>query len=390
MDKIKCCNEYLKLKSKDGYHCYVCQTCNKKGVGKTEKEAIDKFHESSSSINALTEIPKNSNGLMVWANNNMPALLRDSAQFIDKPATKRMIEKNIRYISTHTGLTKVWESKEGRESINHALSESLYYAAIMPQMGSIVPFGKTAEFVPAVECFKFALETGKNAPLKDINILLIHENDQRKTTIKEGNFSIEIDIGIPRGDIIAVVVYATRDDTKKQIGEVYDVERLMKKAEHHSPSYRSYLIEKEDFNRQKTEGKLKKDSTGREYLEKKIEYMKDGQKKTWDKKIYEHDIINPYDGPDRPEMLRKSAGKSFLAPYMKTRNASAMATEWDEDKNLNSDNDIDKAADNVLKNAAKQFGDMDESKIEDAEIVEESQKSNSSLFDDIDKKNQGA
>ena len=44
-------------------------------------------------------------------------------------------------------------------------------------------------------------------------------------------------------------------------------------------------------------------------MEKKIP-KNDGS--TWNKKIYGDDITNPYDGPDRPEMLKKSAGKSPL------------------------------------------------------------------------------
>ncbi len=48
---------------------------------------------------------------------------------------------------------------------------------------------------------------------------------------------------------------------------------------------------------------------------------------TWVKKIFREDITNPYDGADRPEMLRKVAGKSFLQPYMRVRNSTAAMDE---------------------------------------------------------------
>jgi len=132
----------------------------------------------------------------------------------------------------------------------------------------------------------------------------------------------------------------------------------------HSPAYKNYIQEKEDFQRAKVEGKLKKDDNGREYFEKKFP--------TWTKKVYFEDIVNPYDGPDRPEMLRKSAGKSFFRQFVRTRNAFAMSEEL---------SDIDdgeptrmKTCDNVLNRATGQFSGSREPEIKDADIVVEPEK----------------
>ena len=303
--------------------------------------------------------PKNGNELIKWSNDNMPALLERSSPVLEKPATERMIKKNMRYIAKHPGLEKIWKSTEGQESILHAYGESLEHAATMPEMGSIVPFGNYAEFVPSIECYLFLLGNGKNAPFEDINIVLIHENDKTNITQSDGVFNVEMQMGFPRGEIIAVAVYATRKDTGKRIGEVYDVERLMQKAFVHSAGYKKYILDKEDWSRMKAEGKLKKDHAGRYYMEKKGKYG--------DYKVYEHDIVNPYDGPDRPEMLKKAAGKSFFRPFMRTRNAMAMAEEWKEED----EKDVETVADNILQKASEQF-----ENVVDAEVVETKEETN--------------
>ena len=367
---MTCCNNKIEIKNgksngKDMFYA-ECPTCHKKHKSESRAEVENYFSpeiHTTSKTWELAPIPTKPADIVKWGNNNLPSLISQSAQFIDKPATNRLIEKNLRYVSGLTGKSwdKIWATKEGQESISYALSESLYHAAILPDMGSIVPFGSIAEFVPSIECYKFALETGRNAPFKDIQIDLIHENDQTENSQKDGNFIIEIKRGIPRGDIIAVVVSAVRNDTGKRIGEIYDVERLIKKAEAHSPSYKNFLIDRDGFNRMKVEGKLKTDNDGRLYYEKVIPKQDGG---SWTKKIYEMDIQNPYDGADRPEMLRKAAGKSFFRPYMKTRNASAMADEWQSDP-IETRED---AADHVLSRASSQFA---TGKVSDAEIVSE-------------------
>lgn len=369
--KLTCCGKHIKpqkgkSESKGDYVYFKCPECGRSGIGKTQEQAEKEFRKSTTmAIKTLAPIG-NKQSLFQWAEKNLPVLLDRSAQFIDKPATKRMIEKNIRYISNLSGYSwdKVWKSPEGQESISHAFSESLYYAATLPEMGSIVPYGTTAEFIPSVECFRFALETGKGAPFVDIEIFTIHENDQHKKYRKNGNLVVDIEYGTPRGDLLQVVVMATKNDTNKIIGEIYDEPYLLEKARHHSPSYRQFLIEKEYFQKMKTEGKLKMDEMNLVYMEKPIK-KKDGS--TWDKKTYEHDIKNPYDGPDRVQMLIKSAGKTFFRPYMKVRNAAAMADEWNGD-DIEDEITRNQAADNVLSSAQKQFN-TNSSNIKDAEIV---------------------
>jgi hypothetical protein len=319
--------------------------------------------------------PKNANELMVIVNKNIDIFVDRSSPVQEKPATKKMIDKNMRYIAKHTGLEKLWSTEEGRESILHAFGESLEHAATMPEMGSIVPFGGGAEFIASVECYTHALTNGKNAPFEDINIVLVHENDKRDFGIKHGEFYIDLQGGIPRGEIIAVCVYAARKDTGKRIGEVYDVDRLLEKAFVHSPSYRSYVIEKEQFKKMEVEGKLKVDEHGKCYMEKTM-YKKGGG--TWTKKIYRHDLQNPYDGPDRPEMLKKAAGKSFFRPFMKTRNTIAMADEWLSDDAIQDEMTMEKAADDVLDKAAGQFDNVvDAEIIEDEEIIRYKKETNS-------------
>jgi hypothetical protein len=398
MTHITCCNQKIEIKSgkENGKTLFYaqCPICNKK-VKSEKKEEVEKyFQQSENQTYQLAKIPDKPQSIVEWGMNNLPALMKESAQFIDKPATRRMIEKNLRYVSNLSGSSwdKIWKTPEGQESINYALSESLYHAAILPEMGSIVPFGGIAEFIPGVECYKFALEQGNNSPFADIQIDLIHEKDKTDNYQEDGNFHIEIKRGIPRGEIIAVVVSGIRNDTGKRIGEIYDVDRLLEKAKQHSPAYRNYLQEKAEFTLKKVEGKLKKDAGG-EYYEKNIEYQKDGKKQSWNKKVYEHDITNPYDGPDRPEMLRKAAGKSFFRPYMKVRNAAAMAQEWQQEQ----PETREQAADQVLNRAAQQFSFTETVKgkddnIQDAEIVEDEKTDESAtpesepddLFDETD------
>ena len=101
----------------------------------------------------------------------------------------------------------------------------------------------------------------------------------------------------------------------------------MDKATTHSASYRAYRADLAAFEAAKVAGKLKTED-GREYVEKAIPKRDGG---TWNKKIFREDITNPYDGPDRPEMLRKVAGKSFLQPYMRVRNSTAAMDELSTD-----------------------------------------------------------
>ena len=376
---MKCCNKELKLQTgkQDGKEMvyYICDTCGRKGKGKNQKEAETEFNDSIPGLNKIEKAvnymltPIVRKDIFSWSEKNRSALMQQSANFIDRPATVRMIEKNIRYVSNLSGKAwdKVWSTPEGQESISYALSEANYHAAILGEMGDLVPFSSSCEFIPSVECYKFGLESGKGAPFKDIQIYNIFENDQTDAGIKDGNFYINLKHGFPRGDIISVAVYATRTDSGKTIGDIYDVTRLLEKAEQHSPSYKSYLKDKEDFLLLRTSGKLDKDKAGRECIAKKGKYG--------EYFLYESDLKNPYDGPDRPEMLRKATGKSFFRPYMKTRNAMAMAEEWSEETDLT----MDMAADSVLDKSMSQFESeghptkdpQNAMKIKDAEIIKD-------------------
>lgn len=382
---MKCCNKTLKLQTgkQDGKELvyYVCDDCGRKGKGIDQKEAEKFFKDSKSANQEKVEpesnvavnttatfelIPKTDNAIDIWFETYLQIMIYNSPPTQNKEATERMLRKNIKYVKkiiSDTKFKKVTSTVEGMESITDAFGDALEMSAMLGEMGDIVPFGSTAEFIPSIECYKFGLETGKNAPFKDIDILLVHENDQViDNEISNGNYIFKYKPVIPRGEVIAVVVLATRTDSDKTIGEVYDVARLLEKAKVHSPSYKNYIIDKEDFKRMEVEGKLKTDNSGRKFMEKKFP--------TWTKKIYEHDIVNPYDGADRPEMLRKSAGKSFFRPYMKIRNSMAMSDEWSGE--TEEDSTFEQSADTVLNQARGQFQSPG---IKDAVIIPDNEKS---------------
>jgi hypothetical protein len=353
MNCPKCKKEIpVKFNEKEGLHFFYCADCKLGGKGKTEKEAGKKFLEAfnapvnaAAPANALVTIapPKNKGELSAWAVSNMAVLESRSAQFIDKPATKRMIEKNVRYAMT-AELKDAWSTPEGQESIVDALQESFEIGATLPEMGSLVPFGKTVEFIPSVNAYVFALTSGKNPPFQNINIECIYENDQFEIGNKNGNFNYEIKkVGFPRGDIKGVIVQAVETSTGRVIGDAYDEPRLMEKAKKHSKNYKYYLADMRALAEARTQGK--------DYIEK------------WGKKLYENDIQNPYVGADKPEMLKKLAGKSFFAPYMKVRNARAMDAEWGDDSAPVEEMSHKRTVNAVLDTALSQ--------VKDAEIVSE-------------------
>jgi hypothetical protein len=246
-----------------------------------------------------------------------------------------MVKKNVRYVQSLTGTAydRTWKTKEGQDSWVNAMEDALILGATLPDMGCIVPFGDVVEFIPDVEAYRFAVTTGSSAPFESLEIEPIYEKDQYKIGRKEGNFSIEFtSITANRGEVIAIAVYGKHKATGRVIGEVYPVDRLIEKARAHSISYRQYLQDVAAFEAAKIEGKVKS-YEGREYIERKIP-KKDGT--TWDKRVYKDEMHNPYEGADRPEMLRKLAGKSFLAPYIKTRNSTAAINELSADDDMGS------------------------------------------------------
>ncbi len=318
-----------------------CETCGRKGTGSTPEQARAIFDKSPSTAIANKIAPNrppvrfDAAHVAEFVAENAVELSSIVAPFVkeNRPMFDRMVKKNVRYVMGLEGNSwaKVWAGEDGRESIKDALDEAFMLGATLPDMGCFVPFGEVCEFIPDVEAYRFAVTTGSSAPFRNLEIEPIFDKDQYRITRKDGAFALEFtSILAERGDVKAIAVYGT-NRTGIQVGEVYPVSRLIEKARTHSQSYRSYLQDVQAFEVAKQEGKVKRDG-GREYIEKVIP-KKDGT--TWNKRIYLDELSNPYDGADRPEMLRKLAGKSFLAPYIKTRNSTAAIEELSESDDVN-------------------------------------------------------
>ena len=345
-----CCNQEVKKAKEanpDGSAKYTiwCESCGRIGTGATVKDSERAFDDwvSPEQSTATTPSPAPAKNKIAPAPSappqnpkNLPAYIAAktgeiatiTAPFMrkDKPAFSLMVKKNTRYVMTQDSKqwADVWATREGQESVVAAMEEAFMLGATLPDMGCIVPFGGVVEFIPGVEAYSFAATTGGNSPFVDLNIESVYKNDIVDVSRTNGEFRIDFKkIGVPRGEIIAVAVYGTLRATGKVVGEVYEASRLLEKATTHSPSYRAYMADLAAFEEARVSGSLKKEG-GREYTEKTM-FKKGGG--TWTKKIFREDITNPYDGADRPEMLRKVAGKSFLQPYMRVRNSTAAMDE---------------------------------------------------------------
>jgi len=370
---------------------YWCEVCGTRGKGENTAAALEAFraeqqrkHGAGSGALPGREIalPHNPGELPQYVAGNINELLATSAAFIERPALNRMVKRNVKYVVDNKGqkFAKVWETEEGQKSVVKALEDSFALGATLPEMGSFVPYGTVCEFIPAVEAYEFALTEGRNAPFSWTNIEMIHKNDQVEVSRVNGHFQIEFKKMVTdRGPVTGVAVYgAYRKGGHEQIiGELYSAERLLEKAKTHSPAYRAYERNRNLYEIARTEGRTGTDAEGREYAdvvveskdagkyadrdrqtfaeaEKAGQLKKDGKGEyaeaqipkrdggTWTKKIYRsqienpgtetkriylEDLVNPYDGPDRPEMLRKTAGKSFLSKYVKVRNSVAAMEE---------------------------------------------------------------
>ena len=288
------------------------------------KKESKKVNKPQTQNTAIAVIPKNPRELEIYFQSNQSHLIEITSPVIgEKSAMLRLINNNMRYVQNAKQLKEVWTSLEGQESIIHETEEAMMMGAELGKMGDLVPYGKTCEFIPSVEAYEFSLTNGKNAPFSNITIECIHENDDIKVGRKDGDFYIDFSFGIPRGEVKAVAVYGVLKKTGNITGELYDKERLMEKAEIHSVSYRYFLQDKNRAEQLRTEGKLKS-LNGREYYEKEIP-KKDGG--SWKKKIFLDELSNPYEGADQPEMLRKTAGKSFMRKYARVRNSEAAMDE---------------------------------------------------------------
>ncbi len=346
MTEIKCCGkpaEYypdVEVNGEKGVG-YYCPVCENKSANTDPEKAKEEFLKNAKAAPKKTTPkketkPMNNNntdlaprGLMGQALEYLKseeaksAIIRMASPIVknETGALERLMYNNVRYVE-NANLGKVWDSEEGKDSIIHQTEEAMIMGIELGKMGDLVPYGSVCQLIPSVEAYKFVLTNGNNSPFVDLGIECIHENDQVTSGVKGKSFFFDLSKGIPRGEIIGVIVWAERRDGKT-IGDFYDADRLMDKAEAHSISYQRYKQDLMAFESMKAEGKINIEN-GREYFMKQM-FKKGGG--TWDKKIFRDELRNPYDGPDKPEMLRKSAGKSFLAPYMKVRNSEAAMQE---------------------------------------------------------------
>ena len=340
---------------------------------KKEIKKVSNTHNNK----ALIIAPKNPMELESYFQNNQNHIIEITSPVVgDKSAMLRLINNTMRYVQNAKQIKKCWETPEGQESIIHETEEALMMGAELGKMGDLVPFGSVCQFIPSVEAFEFALTNGKNAPFESITIECIYKGDEIKSGRTSGNFFIDFGSFGDRLEVEKVAVYGLFRKTGLIEGEIYSADRLLEKASVHSQPYRNYLKMLSAFEYAKSEGKSGTDENGREFFtyfviketedkyfqqavdnfkaqetakklkkDSKGEYAsqmlpkKDGG--TWEKKtyrfeveggkekkvIYIDDLSNPYAGPDQPEMLRKSAGKSFLGKYAKVRNSEAAMDE---------------------------------------------------------------
>lgn len=343
-----CCNQEVRKAKETGdggttKYTIWCESCGRIGTGATVKESEDAFDSwgetapVTGTTNKIAPVhqqasvtpPNNPKNLPEYIAAKTGELATITAPFMrsDRTAFSLMVKKNTRYVMSQDSSQwkEAWSTPEGQESIVSAMEEAFMLGATLPDMGCIIPFGGIVEFIPAVEAYSFAATTGGNSPFIDLNIESVYKNDIVNVSRTAGEFAIDFKkIGVPRGEIIAVAVYGKLRSTGKVVGELYEAARLLEKATTHSASYRAYMSDLAAFEELRVSGKLKKEG-GRDYMEKTM--FKKGGNGTWTKKIYREDITNPYDGADRPEMLRKVAGKSFLQPFMRVRNSAAAMDE---------------------------------------------------------------
>ena len=323
--KLCTCGQAVQNQVDNGTHFYWCVSCGKAGKGVTADAAWKAFGESSERVTGRGNFER----VAMLART---AMERKAAPFVssDRPALDRLIKKNVEYVSSlcGKGYDDVWATEEGRESMMKALEESIELGATLPEMGSIVPYGGTAELIPDVEAFRFALTTGASSPFEWVNIEAVYGNDVVRIERHSGEFAlIFANIPLDRGDLAGIAVYGKRRGGATE-GEFMPIKMLDAMARKFSKPYQKSMRDIDEFRAAKAEGKTKVDSYDREYLEKVIK-GKPG-KEDWTKKIYLDEIDCPYTGPTATKMYAKLAGKSFLGPYMKTRNSAAAIHEMQE------------------------------------------------------------
>ena len=328
---------------------------------------------------ALMVIPKNPMELESYFHDHQTHLIEITSPVVgEKSAMLRLINNNMRYVQNAKQLESIWKTPEGQESIIHETEEAMMMGAELGKMGDLVPFNPVCQFIPSVEAFEFALTNGRNAPFEWIKIECVYEGDQIRSGRKDGDFFIDFESFGDRLKVEKVFVYGLERKSSNIIGEPYAADRLLEKAAVHSQPYKNYLKIMSAFEYAKSEGNSKIDPNGREfftyftikdvstdkYFQKSVDNFyamesagklkKDSKgdyaveefkgrngKADWSKRLYRSeleggkeekiifidDLTNPYAGPDQPEMLRKSAGKSFLGKYAKVRNSEAAMDE---------------------------------------------------------------
>ena len=287
-----------------------------------------------------------------WVKSNQDKMVY--ASFVRPEARERMLKKNLEYILS-ADLKEAWNTPEGIESIQKALEESIYYAATMPETGSIIPFKNTVEFCPAVECFRSALTTGEKAPCTNIVIECIYSNDkfEFRRDKETQNVIYSNSQMLPRGEIIGVAIQVFYKSGMID-GALYDIKSLLEKAAEHSASYKYYLNDMAALAKAQSEGK--------DYIIK------------WEKKVFAKDISSPYEGADREKMFIKLAGKSFLKPIFKQHMINCVIDENENDSAKDAPQTplqiVNRSIENVKDDLATTRKQIEAPNVQDAEIVE--------------------
>jgi hypothetical protein len=399
MEKLKetlCCGQPASIEpaeqnGKKGFGIF-CSTDHEYGIFGEDRESVirdfsvnARKQESNNGGNKV--VNNNSRGLVI-SPKNMPKIFESKKAEMaiisspiltgDTTAMARFVNNNIeRYPLALKGAQwdKIWATPEGQASINKGIEDSFIDCVELGVTGDLVPFGKVCVLIPSVESFIFILTHGKNAPFVYVNIECVYEGDDYSDgrTRKDGFFIDFHKFAKSRKKVVKVAVYGEVRESGFIIGEMYDAERLLEKAEEHSQPYANYMKKIKAYEYQKSEGNVSRDKNGREffkyyevagsdddkYFDRSVDFFrnaesnnqlfKEGNREyakqvispTFTKKIYRDYIEggetettifldtlkNPYAGADQPELLIKTAGKSFLRKYKKVRNTGAAMEE---------------------------------------------------------------
>lgn len=378
----------------DGFGVW-CTICNHAIFHVDKDKAIEMFMEGSKKVNKIVPVNKNSIPDVLsskqgeWAIEAMPILANDRSAF------ERLMHNNtVKYLDKISSDDKF--NKVVPESIIYAIEEATIMGAELGKMGDIIPYGTVCQFIPSVEAYEFSLTNGVNAPFLDINIKAIYEGDDHTSGLKNGDFFLDVYSDGDKEKVIKVAIWGTLAKTGQIIGEVYSAKRLLEKAEGSSKPYQKYLKYIKAYDYQKSEGKTERDLNGREFFtyydivdsstdkyfdqavacfnreEKAGKLQQDSRgdyanqviSSTFTKKIYRDyiegeptpikvfvdELSNPYAGANQPELLRKTAGKSFLRRFSKVRNSEAAMHEVRTNKD---------AVNTSLDMASSQFEDLE-------------------------------